>query len=151
MCQSVFVFHTHIYSHIHIDSFHFSVACKIIKGSLCVILKTRKETKMKRRKDGTVAMPPHLLSNTKFVPEGSEREGKRGEYISLLMKEKFVQTEPVKYLQLPFSSNMGRQGEGEVVEDLNKVVENISEQHEKICFLHFCCSLVNFIYEYLLS
>lgn len=68
MCQSVFVFHTRIYSHINIDSFHFSVACKIIKGSLCVILKTCKETKMKRRKDGTVAMPPHLLSS--FKSEG---------------------------------------------------------------------------------
>lgn len=66
------------------------------------------------------------------------------------MKEKFVQIEPVKYLQLLFFSNIGRQGE-EVVEDLNKEVENISEQNEKICFLNFCWSLVNLIYEYLLS
>lgn len=43
------------------------------------------------------------------------------------MKEKFVQIEPVKYLQLLFFSNIGRQGEEEVVEDLNKEVENISE------------------------
>lgn len=66
------------------------------------------------------------------------------------MKEKFVQIEPVKYLQLLFFSNIGRQGE-EVVEDLNKEVENVSEQNEKNCFLHFCWSLVNLIYEYLLS
>ncbi len=49
-----------------------------------------------------------------FLGEVKKRGGK-GNTISLLMEEKFLQIEPVNYLQLHFLSNRGRLGqEGEV-------------------------------------
>lgn len=61
------------------------------------------------------------------------------------MKEKLLQIEPVKYLQLPFSSNTKRQGDGEEEGDLNKDLENSGEQNGSICLPlfppGFCISL----------
>lgn len=41
------------------------------------------------------------------------KRGGEGNTISLLMEEKFLQIEPVKYLQLPVFSNEGRLGQEE--------------------------------------